>query len=865
MSSNSYQNNNNVSKITNTEHTVQKRLLLPLVCGSILFVAISTLVLVSTQKTGLKQFSAQKVENIKYMLFHSIKEQSRVLAVLQDTILDNTDLRENLQKHDRNALFIKYKALFERLKKNYDINHFDFHLPDRKNLVRLHDKSQYGDIVDKFVLSEAQHTLKLFSGIELCPHGFFILIVVQPIFLNGTIVGYIEFGKKIEDILANIHQEQGIEVALNISKYKLDQSLWETGMAMFGKQAQWDRFSNKVLIYSSMPDFPVQWEHYIADDNRQGYDKIGTITEYNDKSWHALKTKFSDTSGSEIGVLLIFVDVTEPLSKYKSFTFKTVGTAIIGLILLLWLIFKRLQRTGRMIYKQQKSIEKSEKEFRGLFNSITDLVFTHNMEGEFISVNPAVHKLFGYDMDEFLGHSAADFMPSEFVKDYNFYYLEKIKKRGFCQGISTYYKKNSEKIYIEYKSSLVKPIDREPYISGIGRDVTEKIKSDKKVKELQEQVVQSQKMESIGVLAGGIAHDFNNILFPIMGHTEMLLADFPEDSLTHKSLTKIYSGALRARDLAKQILDFARQDTGKSISMNIYPVINEAIKLVESSIHSNIKVITALDKDISAVKADPTKIHQIVINLITNACYSMGEAGGELKISLKEIELEQSELINLAMHPGVYVRVRISDTGVGMDSEVISKIFDPFFTTKEKGKGTGMGLTVVHGIIIGMGGCIKVESEIGKGARFDVYLPGTKSVKEVILNHDRTELKGGGEHILLVDDEDEILTLEKEVLEKLSYQISCHSSSVDALEAFRTAPDKFDLVITDMAMPNLSGDKLSEQLIKIRPDIPILLCTGFGEIMSPKEFGAIGIKGFLLKPVVMKDFAQKIREVLYEK
>ncbi|MCK5686544.1 PAS domain S-box protein, partial [bacterium] len=712
--------NNTAKKIKNSEHTVQKRLFLPLVCVSILFVAISTLILIYTQKTGLEQFSVQKAENIKYILFHSIEEQSRALAVLQSIILDNTDLRENLQKHDRKALFEKYKDLFERLQKDYDVTHFYFHLPDRKNLVRIHNKSKHGDIIDRFAIREAQRTLKPFASVELCPHGFFTLSVVQPILFNGTIVGFIEFGKKIEDILANIHKEPGIELALNISKYKLDKSTWETGMAIFGKQAQWDRFPKKVLIYSSVPDFPVQWERYVSD-NGQDYDKIGTITEYNDKSWHALKTKFSDTSGSEIGVLLIFVDVTEPLSKYKSFTFKTVGTAIIGLILLLWLIFKRLQRTGRMIYKQQKSIEKSEKEFRGLFNSITDLVFTHNMEGEFISVNPAVHKLFGYDMDEFLGHSAADFMPSEFVKDYNFYYLEKIKKRGFCQGISTYYKKNSEKIYIEYKSSLVKPIDREPYISGIGRDVTEKIKSDKKVKELQEQVVQSQKMESIGVLAGGIAHDFNNILFPIMGHTEMLLADFPEDSLTHKSLTKIYSGALRARDLAKQILDFARQDTGKSISMNIYPVINEAIKLVESSIHSNIKVITALDKDISAVKADPTKIHQIVINLITNACYSMGEAGGELKISLKEIELEQSELINLAMHPGVYVRVRISDTGVGMDSEVISKIFDPFFTTKFTGR--GLGMAAVLGIIRGHKGAIKIHSVKGKGTTFKVLFP----------------------------------------------------------------------------------------------------------------------------------------------
>jgi len=393
---------------------------------------------------------------------------------------------------------------------------------------------------------------------------------------------------------------------------------------------------------------------------------------------------------------------------------------------------------------------------------------------------------------------------------------------------------------------------------AIFRDIT-------KFKKMATHLQQVQKMESIGTLAGGIAHDFNNILFPIVGHAEMLLEDVPEDSLTRDSLNQIYTSALRARNLVKQILTFSRQESSELMRMRMQPVVKEALKLIRSTIPTTIEIIQDINSDCGVIKADPTQIHQIVMNLATNAYHAMEETGGELKVRLKEIELGEYDVLRPDMKPGVYACLTITDTGTGMDKVITEKIFNPFFTTKKKGKGTGMGLSVVHGIVTNLNGTIQVYSEPGEGTQFHVYLPVEKNLAEEQVTHSKTQIQGGTEQILLVDDEEAILTMEKRMLERLGYQVTSRTSSLEALEAFRANPDKFDLIITDMAMPNMPGDRLSAELIKIRSDIPILLCTGFSETMSEEKAVSLGIMGFLWKPIVMKDLAHRIREVLDEK
>ncbi len=415
---------------------------------------------------------------------------------------------------------------------------------------------------------------------------------------------------------------------------------------------------------------------------------------------------------------------------------------------------------------------------------------------------------------------------------------------------------NKETFYDKYDTLIV------AQLAELAWETVFRKRSEEEYKKLQKQFVQAQKMETIGTLAGGIAHDFNNILFPIVGHTEMLLEDIPEDSSFRDSLNEIYTSSLRAKELVKQILTFSRQDTSELKLMKLQPVIKEALKLIRSTIPTTIEITQDIRPDCGVIKADPTQIHQIVMNLTTNAYHAMEETGGKINVSLKEIELGEQDVLSLGLKPDVYACLRVSDTGMGMDKDLIEKIFDPFFTTKELDKGTGMGLSVVHGIVKNAGGSVHVYSEPDKGTEFQVYFPVEKSSFKEEKNQIKEKIQGGTEQILLVDDENVIIKMEKQMLERMGYKVVSCTNSIEALETFRANPYKFDLVITDMAMPNMPGDKLAAELTLIRPDIPILLCTGFSEIISEDKAMAIGIKGFLMKPVVMKNLSKKIRDVL---
>jgi len=512
--------------------------------------------------------------------------------------------------------------------------------------------------------------------------------------------------------------------------------------------------------------------------------------------------------------------------------------------------------TERKQAEQELRIE--EDRFRKIIEKSPLPMVITDQNQNIVFLNDKFTELFGYTLKEVSTHKKwwERAYPDKI-------YREKVKQ-SWDDAIE-YAEKNKKDIAVQTWSLTIKDRTKrtcEFYIVPLGEvglviisDISEK-------KKLENQIQQSQKMESIGTLAGGIAHDFNNILFPIVGHTEMLLEDVSKDSPFRASLSQIYTGAMRASELVKQILTFSRQESGELKLMKMQPIIKEALKLIRSTIPTTIEIKQDISPACGVIKADPTKIHQIVMNLSTNAYHAMEETGGELKVSLNELELSTLDLINPDMATGVYVCLTVVDTGKGMDKNVINQIFDPFFTTKEKGKGTGLGLSVIHGIVTSMNGVIQVYSEPGKGTVFNVYLPVEKSPFAEQISDSNVKTQIGTEKILLVDDEETIISMEKLMLERLGYHVTSRTSSIEALEAFRAAPDKFDLVITDMAMPNMPGNKLSAELIKIRPDIPVLLCTGFSETMSEEKAASIGIKGFLWKPIVMKDLSQKIREVL---
>ena len=518
--------------------------------------------------------------------------------------------------------------------------------------------------------------------------------------------------------------------------------------------------------------------------------------------------------------------------------------------------------------RAEEALMKSENRFRTIFNqSPIGIALIDSLTGDIYEVNSKCAEIAGRTLEEM---SIINWMsithPDDVQEDLNNLAL-------LNAGEITDFNMNKRFIHpdgshVWVNMTIVPIIERDkshPRHLCMIEDITAARKTAGEKKKLETQLQQAQKMEAIGTLAGGIAHDFNNILFPILGYTDMLLMDISEDSPLRDSLNKINTSALRAKDLVGQILSFARQEPNEPILMKLQPIIKEVLKLIRSTIPTTINIIQDIKVDCGPIKADPTQIHQIVMNLTTNAYHAMEETGGELKVTLKEIELGEQDVLSPDLEPGAYACLSVSDTGTGMDKMVLEKIFDPFFTTKAIGKGTGMGLSVVHGIVNSMKGSIHVYSEPGKGTQFNVYFPIEKTASEKQRTQPEDPVRTGTERMLLIDDEKVIIAMEKQVLERLGYKVTSRTSSLEALEAFRANPDAFDLVITDLAMPNMPGDKLSAELIKIRSDIPILLCTGFSETMSEEKTASLGIKGFLLKPIVMKDLAGKIREVLDEK
>lgn len=390
----------------------------------------------------------------------------------------------------------------------------------------------------------------------------------------------------------------------------------------------------------------------------------------------------------------------------------------------------------------------------------------------------------------------------------------------------------------------------------IERDVTHEA-------ELETQLRQVQKMEAIGTLAGGIAHDFNNILAAIMGYTEMALYDVPEGTAGRRNLEQVLKAGYRGKDLVKQIITFSRRSEQERRSMRVSPIVKEALKLLRASLPTTIDIRQNIETQSGMVLADPTQIHQVLMNLCSNAAYAMREKGGVLGVSLVDADIDSdgADPSYPDLHPGAYLKLTVSDTGHGIDRAIMERIFDPFFTSKKPGEGTGMGLAVVHGIVKSYGGAIVVDSEPGKGSRFDVFLPRIEG--DFFPEADSAApMPTGKERILFVDDEEDLVDMVQQMLERLGYSVAAKTNSLEALELFKAQPDQFALVITDQTMPHMTGADLAKELMRIRPDIPIILCTGFSEVISAEEAKALGIREFVMKPFATREIAEITRRVL---
>ncbi len=522
----------------------------------------------------------------------------------------------------------------------------------------------------------------------------------------------------------------------------------------------------------------------------------------------------------------------------------------------------RLSNEIIKLKEAKDQIRKSHTLLSDIMEGTTDAIYLKDLKGRYIMVNKATCEAIGKQKEEIIGKDDTELFPSKSAQAISENDLRVIKFGETSQTEDGLETTNGDSIWLTNKSPYRDQEGNIIGLIGLSRNITDVKNYEKEKAELESQLRQLQKVEAIGALAGGIAHDFNNILFPILGYSELLVEDLPEDSPYLKSVNEIVIGAKRAKGLVDQILTFSRQADHKLSPLKPGLIIKEVLKLIRATIPTTIKIEQYVDPNCLMILADPTQIHQVAMNLITNAYHSMQHSEGTLTIKLQNIENINQIDNKLKDSEEVFVWLSVSDTGSGMDSITLEKIFDPYFTTKPKGEGTGLGLSVIQGIIKNYDGQITVKSTPGEGSTFNVYIPAlqqkaiSESKIEEVIN---TE---GNENILLVDDEHQILRVEKMILERRGYNVETHDSSLKALEVFKADPYRFDLMITDMTMPDIPGDILARKVMDIIPDFPVIACTGFSERISPEKAASIGIKGLLNKPIIKSEFAKMVRSVL---
>jgi len=517
-------------------------------------------------------------------------------------------------------------------------------------------------------------------------------------------------------------------------------------------------------------------------------------------------------------------------------------------------------------FRAEKAFWESEGTFRAIYGASDSISFVTTdlgVEGkdpQITSFSPGAEKMFGYSEREVIGKSIVMFHLSEDIEKTVPKTRESIKKKekGY-EGEITLIRKSGDHFLAFF---AVHPLfDAKGKILG-GLWISIDISGNKN---RQSQLHQAAKMESLGTLAKGIAHDFNNILGVIIGNTELAIDEMPRWNPVHHNLEKARKACLRGKDLVKQIQIFNQQTEPKMTPTRVTPIIEDTLKFLRSSIPSSVEICHDILSDSDTIIADPIQINQVLISLCTNSAHAIGQNGGTFGISLENVILDEETAASYDDLPaGNYLRLTVNDTGHGIEPDILHRIFDPYFTTKEPGEGTGMGLAVAIGIIRNHNGTIKAYSEQGKGATFHIYLPLVEV--EVSEKTGKEEfLPTGDERILFIDDEQELVNLGKQVLGRLGYSVITRTSSSEALELFRENSDQFDLVITDLTMPTMTGDRLGKELIKLRPDISIIVCSGSIEHDLIDKAKDLGVKAILEKPVEMKNLANTVRKVLDEK
>ncbi len=588
----------------------------------------------------------------------------------------------------------------------------------------------------------------------------------------------------------------------------------------------------KLIHPKNLQRAKYRFRKFLKGETTYYYDEFPILTEKGEKRWFHNRAKIVKFDGN--GVPMVIIGTAIDISELK---------------------------------QAEQALRDNEERYRTILENRNIGYFEVNLKGNMTFFNDAMCDITRYSHDELLGmnyRTYTDDKTSEMIKNkYQAIFKTGIPLNGFEYSAR---RRSGDLVEIETSVSLIKDLNgRACGFRGLIIDITDRKTAEQEREKLEIELRQSHKMEAIGTLAGGIAHDFNNILSGIFGYCQLAEMNIGNPVKTKAFIAQVFKGAQRAAGLIQQILAFTRQTEHEKHLLNISIVVKEALKLLRSSIPSTIEIKTNVFSD-TLVMADPIQIHQVIMNLCTNAYHAMRKRGGILEVELNDMEISGSGdniVTDINILPGKYVKLKVSDTGHGMNEEILEKIFDPYFSTKKAGEGTGLGLALVYAIVEEHQGYIKAYSTVGKGSDFYVFFPGAeeKFVPKEKLD-DKKILKGGKEKIILVDDEKSILEATREFLIDYGYDVTAFYNGFDAFEEFKKNPKEFDLIITDMTMPRMTGDKLSAKILEIREGIPIILCSGYSENISEGKALEIGIKKYVQKPIDSMGLISLIRELL---